>query len=45
MSLEDFKSYEETSYLMASPKNAQRLHAAIAEVESGKTVKHDLIEE
>ena len=45
ISLEDFKSYEETAYLMASPKNAQRLSQAIAEVEAGKTVKHGLIEE
>ena len=44
ISLEDFKSYEETFYLMKSPKNAQRLHAAIAEVETGKAAKHDLIE-
>ncbi len=45
MSLEDFHSYEETAYLMASPKNAERLNQAIAEVEAGKTVQNDLIEE
>ncbi|MFZ5835227.1 MAG: type II toxin-antitoxin system Phd/YefM family antitoxin [Pseudomonadota bacterium] len=45
MSLEDFKSYEETAYLMASPKNAARLSEAIAEVEAGITSQHDLIEE
>jgi antitoxin YefM len=45
MSLEDFKSYEETAYLMASPRNAQRLNEAIAEVEAGKTARHELIEE
>ena len=45
ISLEDFKSYEETAYLMASPKNAARLNEAIAEVEAGKTVRKDLIEE
>ena len=45
MSLEDFKSYEETAYLMASPKNAERLSQAIAEVEAGKMVQHGLIEE
>lgn len=44
ISLEDFKSYEETFYLMASPKNARRLQAAIAEVEAGKIIQHDLIE-
>lgn len=45
ISLEDFKSYEETAYLMASPKNAERLNQAITEIESGKTVRHGLIEE
>jgi antitoxin YefM len=45
MSLEDFKSYEETAYLMASPKNVERLSQAIAEVETGKTKKHGIIEE
>jgi len=45
ISLEDFKSYEETAYLMASPKNAERLNQAITEIESGKAVQHDLIEE
>lgn len=44
VSLEDFQSYEETAYLMASPQNARRLSQAIAEVESGNTAKHDLIE-
>lgn len=45
MSLEDFQAYEETAYLMASPKNAERLNRAIAEVEAGKTVDKELIEE
>ena len=45
MSLEDFKAYEETAYLMASPKNAARLNQAIAEVEAGKTVQRRLLEE
>ncbi|MDZ7853017.1 MAG: type II toxin-antitoxin system prevent-host-death family antitoxin [Halomonas sp.] len=44
MSVEDFKSYEETAYLMASPRNAQRLNEAIAEVERGDASEHDLIE-
>ena len=44
MSVEDFKSYEETAYLMASPKNAERLNQAIAEAKTGKTVSHELIE-
>ena len=45
ISLEDFQAYEETAYLMASPKNASRLNDAIAEVEAGKTQIRELIEE
>ena len=36
ISLEDYKSLEETSYLLRSPKNAQRLLESIAELEAGK---------
>lgn len=43
ISLEDFQSYEETAYLMASPKNAARLNHAIAQVEAGNVTEHDLI--
>lgn len=45
MSLEDFQAYEETAYLMASPSNAERLNQAVAEVDAGHFVKHDLLEE
>lgn len=45
MSVEDFQSYEETAYLMASPVNAERLNQAITEVENGETLKKELIEE
>ena len=45
ISLEDFQAYEETAYLMASPKNAERLNQAISEVEAGNTIKKGLIEE
>ena len=45
ISLEDFQAYEATAYLMASPKNAARLNQAIAEVESGKLLVKELIEE
>lgn len=45
ISLEDFQAYEETAYLMSSPKNAQRLNEAIAEVEAGSATEHELIEE
>ncbi|MCF2949901.1 type II toxin-antitoxin system prevent-host-death family antitoxin [Paraglaciecola aquimarina] len=45
MSLEDFQAYEETAYLMASPKNAERLNLAITQIETGKAVERELIEE
>lgn len=45
MSLEDFHAYQETAYLMASPKNAARLNQAIAEVEAGRTLQQGLLEE
>lgn len=35
ISLEDFASYEETSYLLQSPRNAERLRAAIDELDAG----------
>lgn len=36
ISLEDFGSYEETAYLLRSPKNARRLLKSIAELERGE---------
>ena len=36
LSLDDFKSLEETSYLLRSPKNARRLLESIAALEAGK---------
>jgi antitoxin YefM len=45
MSVEDFQSYEETAYLMASPQNAIRLNQAIAQVDAGQMVNKELIEE
>jgi len=45
MSVEDFNAYEETYYLMASPKNAERLNQAIAEISAEMTTEHKLIEE
>ena len=45
MSLEDFKSYEETAYLMSSIKNAKRLNQAIKQLEDKKGNVKKLIEE
>ena len=44
MSVEDFNAYEETYYLMASPKNAERLNQAIAEISANNIAEHGLIE-
>ena len=45
MSAEDFRAYEETACLMASPRNAQRLDGAIAEIQAGRARERNLIEE
>lgn len=36
LSLEDFKSLEETAYLLRSPANAKRLLAAVEALQAGK---------
>jgi len=36
LSLEDYRSMEETAFLMRNPKNATRLLAAIEEIEAGR---------
>jgi len=45
MSLDDFCSYQETDYLLASPENAKRLAQSIAQVEDRNTKQRGLIEE
>jgi antitoxin YefM len=45
LSLEDYNSYEETVYLMTSPVNARRLNQAIADVEAGNVIRHEMLEE
>jgi antitoxin YefM len=44
MSLEDYRSIEETDYLLRSPKNAQRLLTAIESLRAGDGVERDLLE-
>ena len=44
LSLEDYNSYEETVYLMTSPVNARRLNQAIADVEAGNVIRHEMLE-
>ena len=42
MSEDDFRSYEETAYLMQSVNNAVRLNSAIESWRSGKGVEKEL---
>jgi antitoxin YefM len=44
MSLEEYNSIQETLHLVSSKANQKRLDAAIEEMQSGKSLKHDLIE-
>ncbi len=44
ISLEDFKSYEETAYLMQSEKNAKRLNSAIQQLENNRGNERELID-
>lgn len=44
ISLDDYKSMEETAYLLKSPQNAQRLMAAIAQLDDGKGTERTLME-
>lgn len=42
ISLEDFNALEETAYLLRSPRNAQRLLEAMAQLASGGGTEQDL---
>lgn len=44
ISLEDYKSLEETAYLLRSPKSARRLLESIAELEQGGGEERELAE-
>ncbi|CAH1388028.1 type II toxin-antitoxin system Phd/YefM family antitoxin [Candidatus Nitrotoga sp. M5] len=43
LSLEDYKSLEETAYLLRTPANAKRLLAAIVQLNEGKGVEQTLV--
>lgn len=43
LSLEDYKAMEETSYLLRSPANAQRLMRSITSLNSNQGEEHDLL--
>ena len=44
MPLDEFNSWKETLYLLASPANAAHLRKSIAEAESGQAEKRELLE-
>ena len=44
LSLEDYESLEETSYLLRSPKNVKRLIESISQLEKGGGLEKDLNE-
>lgn len=44
ISEEDYRSHIETMYLIASPKNAERLNKSIATINAGKAKQHKLID-
>ncbi len=44
MSLDDYNSFEETHYLMSSPKNAERLIQGVDNVKGGNYQERDLKE-
>jgi len=44
ISLEDYKSLQETAYLLQSPNNAKRLMEAINDLESGKGAELELLD-
>ena len=44
LSLEDFESLQETTYLLRSPKNLKRLVESIAQIEQGKGLEKALQE-
>ena len=45
VSLAEWNSISETLHLLSSPKNAERLLTAIRELDEGKGVAHELIED
>lgn len=43
LSLDDFESWQETAYLLRSPKMARRLRDAVQQIESGKAITRKLV--
>ncbi len=45
LSLDEYNSIMETVHLLSSKSNADRLYESISQMEEGKTISNDLIEE
>ena len=45
LSKSDYESMVETCYLLSSPKNAERIHQALKDLDEGKGLEKALIEE
>lgn len=45
ISMKDYRSLEETAYLMQSQANARRINRSIAQLEAGQGTQRELIEE
>ena len=44
MSLDGYKEFEETAYLLKSPANTKRLRDSIVQIEAAQTISHNLIQ-
>ena len=44
ISLDDYAAMDETTYLLSSPNNAERLKAALERAKAGKLIEKDLID-
>ena len=44
LSKEDYERMKETCYLLSSPKNAERIHRAVEDLDQGRGVKQALME-
>ncbi len=44
LSLDEYESLEETTYLLRSPRNARRLFDSIDQLEAGKGIERELVE-
>ena len=44
LSMDDYQAFEETAYLLRSPKNMRRLLEAVAELEAGGGEEKQLLE-